>query len=47
MIATLEADEPAALMANSINWQDVFDVQVLPALEYGEAVKKLPKLLRK
>jgi len=47
VVATFEADDPAALMMNTINWLDAFDAEIIPAVEFGEAVKKLPRMLRK
>jgi uncharacterized protein with GYD domain len=45
VVSIVEAADSTALMANSINWVDAFDTQVLPAIEYQEGLKKLPKAL--
>ena len=43
VIAIVEAPDATALMMNTINWLDTFDVQVLPVSDYQEGLQKLSK----
>ena len=45
VVAIYEADDPAALMINSVSWQDMFDIQVFPVTTFEEGLEKLTKHL--
>ncbi len=45
VIALFEATDTTALMANSVAWLDVFEVNLLPVVDWQEGAKKLSKLL--
>ena len=48
VIGIFEASDPAAIMANSASWIDVFNVgAILPITDWQEGGKKLGKLLKK
>jgi hypothetical protein len=41
VVSIFEAKDVSSLMMNSINWTDVFDVQVIPVVDFEEGAKKL------
>ena len=45
VVAIYEADDPAALLINSVSWLDMFDIQVFPVTTYEEVLDKLTRHL--